>query len=217
MLDVFESYGFETDDELTEDRKVEALNETYFDALSRQAWPFLEDWQAARIYGSGNGKIEPIATDAYPIRQIQKIWKDGGPVLRHARLDDIADATPTSSDWNSSGSPRHFYFIGDSPYAFPPPLATEENWNIMYIRGGLPLTATSIESAILIPERFHRSVLVMGTLSRLAVMQDDTDLGAAYERLYEKALAGMVQETFTKQFDRADYIHVYDPDNWDYS
>jgi len=88
---------------------------------------------------------------------------------------------------------------------------------VKYIQIPAELTLTSIEADIKFPKRYHRSVIVMGTLSRLAVMQDDAELGASYERLYEKALATMVDDVFHQQSQRPDFIHVNDPDNWDYS
>ena len=58
MFNVFESYGFETDDEMTDDRKMEALNETYWDAASRNEWPFL--MKSATLSFAGGQEPPPM-------------------------------------------------------------------------------------------------------------------------------------------------------------
>jgi proline racemase len=121
-----------------------------------------------------------------------------------------------ASDLTKAGSPLLYYFESGQFKAYPIPSASDSVL-VKYVKVPTELIATSVESAINWPKRYHRSVLGIGTLSRLAVMQDDAELGASYERLYEKALATMVDDVFHQQSQRPDFIHVNDPDNWDYS
>ena len=210
MLDVFESYGFETDDELTVDRKVEALNETYWDTCDRNDWTFLESSVTLTFDGSSGVPTN----DPGNIGQVMTATRTDGSVIEPWRLDDFQESF--ASQLTKAGSPLLYYFEGDQFKAYPIPSASD-TITVKYISVADELTATSPESDIRVPKRYHRSVLVMGTLSKLAVMQDDTELGQAYERLYEKALAGMVDSVMKQQSQRPDFIHVNDPDNWDYS
>lgn len=212
MLEIFESYGFETDDELTEERKMEALNETYWDAASREAWPFLE----ASVSLTFSGSSGVPTNDPGDIGQVLSARVGGttGGVLEPARLDDFYEAF--GSQLTKPGTAQLYFFEADQFTVYPVPSASDTVL-VKYIRIPAELTATSIESAVRWPKRYHRGTLVMGTLSKLAVMQDDVELGASFERLYEQALARMVSDVFKQQSQRTDYIHVNDPDNWDYS
>lgn len=211
MLDIFLSYGFDTDDELTEDRKVEALNETYWDATSREEWPFLEG-SVALTFAGGSGTPNNDPGDIGQVLTANRV--SDGEMTQPWRMDDFYEYY--GSQLTTSGSPLLYYFENDQIKVYPIP-TTADSILVKYIKVPAELTATSVESDIRFPKRYHRSVLVIGTLSRLAVMQDDTDLGASFERLYEKALALMVSNVFKQQSQRTDFIHVNDPDNWDYS
>lgn len=139
--------------------------------------------------------------------------------LEPADLKDIFDAAGSgdSTILDSTGTPMWYYFLAEQLYAAPIPATDVTGVNVFYLKSINTLDANSAEAAILIPARWHRSVLVMGTLMRLAMMQDDVDMANAYERVYENALARMVDVSFTRQSQRTEYIHVNDPDNWDYS
>lgn len=215
MLSIFVSYGFESDDEMTDARKVEALNETYWDACSRESWPFLEVQDTLTISAT-TGLMTP--TNGKSIGTVQAIWFSTNPrVLAPIRLDDLNQQFPNWRTANAGGTPFYYYFLADQLYLAPIPATAPTDGNIAFLQTPAELTALSVEADILIPKRFHRSVLAVGTLSRLALMQDDVDMSNAYERLYEKALALMVDDVFNRQSDRPDYIHVNDQDNWDYS
>ena len=135
-------------------------------------------------------------------------------VMQPWRQDDFIEAY--GSVLADPGSPMLYYFEGETLNFYPIP-TSGDSVLIKYVKVPAELTLTSPESDIAFPKRYHRSVLVMGTLTRLAVMQDDLDLSNGYERLYEKALALMVEDVFKQQSQRSDFIHINDPDNWDYS
>jgi hypothetical protein len=213
MMDVFVSYGFETDDEMTDDRKIEALNETYWDVCGREDWPFLEAYENFTIDPTTGAITLPSGND---LGAVQAIWfSTSGRVLSPKRFDDLNQDSP---QWRATpGTPVFYYFLADDLFVAPIPTADPGDGYITYLRVPAELTSTSVTANILLPKRYHRSVLVVGTLAKLAVMQDDVDMGNAYERLYEKAIALMQDDLFKQQTDRPDYIHVNDPDNWDYS
>jgi hypothetical protein len=213
MLDIFESYGFETDDEMTEDRKMEALNETYWDACDRNGWTFLEA-SVTLTFSGGSGIPNNDPGDIGQVITANRVVD--GATLDPWRLDDFYESYGGTASLAIPGSPMLYFFENGQINFYPVP-QTSDSVLVKYIRLADELTATSVETDIRFPKRYHRSVLVMGTLSKLAVMQDDPDLGAIYERLYEKALNGMVDAVLKQQSQRSDFIHVNDQDNWDYS
>lgn len=211
LMDFFVSYGFDTDDEMTDQRKLEALNETYWDACARESWPFLEATVTLTFSGSsGVPTNDPgdigLVTAAIRVAD--------GKVLEPWRTDDFYQTY--GSVLTSPGQPLLYFIEADQVKAYPVPSASDQVL-LKYVKVPAALTLTSVESDIKFPPRYHRSVLGLGTLSRLAVMQDDLDMGAGYERLYEKALALAAGDLLKQQSDRTDFIHVNDLDNWDYS
>lgn len=211
MLDIFTAYGFETDDEMTDDRKLEVLNETYWDAASREEWPFLE----ASTNLTFDGAVGTPTNDPGDIGQVMTVSRVSDGVRQEPwRMDDFYEYY--ANQLTQAGSPLLYYFEAGQLKSYPIPSASE-SLRVKYIRVPEELTLTSLESDILFPKRYHRSVLVIGALSRLALMQDDPELGQSFGSLYERALAFMVEDVFKQQSQRTDFIHVNDPDNWDYS
>jgi hypothetical protein len=211
MFNIFTAYGFETDDVLTDDRKLEALNEIYWDANSREAWPFLE---ASATYTFAGGSATPV-TPATDINSVEAIYRTSdGQRLEPWRRDDFFNNY--ASALTRAGSPSIYYFEAGALNFYPLPASTD-SVVVKYSKVPPALTLTTLEASIVFPPKFHRSVLVMGALSKLALAQDDVDMAQAYERLYEKALSLMVEDQLSQQTDRTDFIHVNDPDNWDYS
>ena len=216
LLSLFTSYGYETDDEMTDQFKLDALNETYWDACSRRPWPFLTTWASA--LSDVNGKV--TSAGAHP--QVGNViaFTDGNTPrsLQPIRLDDLLQGPLNQSNPWVQDNPFYYYFNGEDLYVYPvPPDYATRGMNLVYSYIPEPLTLGSAETDIQFPKRYHRSVLGIGTLARLAVAQDDVEMSNAYERLYEKALTLMVDDVLTQQTDHTDYIHVYDSDNWDYS
>jgi hypothetical protein len=211
MFSIFTAYGFESDDVLTDDRKLEALNETYWDANSREAWPFL---QATATYTFAGGVGTPV-TPATDINTVEAIYRTSdGKRLEPWRRDDFFQTY--ASQLTLAGSPSLYYFEAGALNFYPQP-SSSDSVVVKYSKIPPALTLTTLEAAVVFPPKYHRSILVMGTLSRLALAQDDVDMSNAYERLYEKALALAVGDLLDEQSDRSEFIHVNDPDNWDYS
>lgn len=211
ILDVFVGYGFETDDELTDARKLEALNETYWDACAREAWPFLEK-SFDLTYGGSSGVASNDPADYNSVSAVFRV--SDGWVLQPWRTDDFYQRFGDAL--TQTGSPQLYFFEGGTLHVYPTP-ATTDTVRIKYVKVPAELIATSAEADIVLPKRYHRSVLVMGTLAKLAMFQDDPEMAAQYDALYQRALAQMVEDQLKQQTDRPDYIHVSDWDNFDYS
>lgn len=211
IMSIFVGYGFETDDELTDDRKLEALNETYWDACGREAWPFLE--KSFDLTYDGTSFL--ATNNPGDINSVTAVFRvSDGWVLQPWRTDDFYQNYGDSL--TQSGSPMLYFFEGGVLNVYPIPAATD-TVRVKYVKVPAELTATSAETDIVLPKRYHRSVLVMGTLAKLAMFQDDPDMAQQYDVLYERALAQMIEDQLQQQTDRPDFIHVSDWDNYDYS
>lgn len=211
MYTTFVAFGFETDDTMTAAVQLDALNETYWDICSREPWPFLEK-SATLTYSGSSGIATNNPTDLN--QALLAVRTADGQRLEPWRLDDFYQTY--GSALTTVGSPMLYFFEAGVLNVYPVPNTTDTVL-IKYLKTPAALTQTSVETDIIIPPKWHRQALVLGTLSRLAMIQDDTDMAAAYGNLYEKALANMVADLFDQQSDRPDFIHVNDPDNWDYS
>lgn len=209
LFDNFISYGYETDDELTDERKLEALNEAYWDACSRAPWPFLEASSAVTFDGTTGVGIQPS-----DIGTVTTVVGSGGNILAPWRRDDFLENY--GSTLTQNGSPGLYYMEGGQIKVWPIP-STSDSITVQYIKVPPALLDTDAESAILIPPRFHRSVLLKGALVELAILQDDPDTSQVYKAEFEEAIARMENDLFPQQTQRSDFVHVYDPDNYDYS
>jgi hypothetical protein len=84
-----------------------------------------------------------------------------------------------------------------------------------YIAEQTELTSSSLEASILLPKQFHRAI-VAGTLYKLAMLYDDTDIAPMYQAEYENKIAQMREELLRRQYQRPDQIFVTDEsDEWD--
>ena len=211
ILDNFISYGYETDDELTDDRKLEAINEAYWDACSREAWPFLEASVTLTYDGLGGNTAQ---NDPGDIGVVTTIVRSDGAIIDTWRRDDFLENY--GSVLTQTGSPRLFYMEAEHIKVWPIPSAAD-SITVQYIRVPAALTDVSAESAIALPPRWHRSVLLKGALIELAILQDDPDTAQVYKAEYEEGIARMTEDLFPQQTMRPDFIHVVDSDNYDYS
>lgn len=211
LMALFNSFGFETDDEMTDQAKLDALNETYWDTLSREDWPFLQ----SSVVLTFDGTTSVPTNDPGDINSVATVVRtDNGISLEPWRRDDFYESF--ASTLTLSNVPQLYFFEGGQIKLYPVPRSTDTVL-VKYQKVAPALTAVSAETSILLPKRYHRSVLGLGTLSRLAVMQDDLEMEQRYGALYEKAITLMTDDLLTEQTQRPGFIHANDPDNWDYS
>lgn len=208
MLDIIDAHGL---DGIDVDRQVEAINETHWDVCGRQPWPFLE--QSIDLTWDGTGPIPANWPDDFGAAMVL-IRDSDGRKLQPTRLDDFLENY--GANLASIDSPYLYYFEANQLKVYPVP-GNGVTALMKYIRVPAELTETSVSADVLLPARYHRSVLVNGAISKLSLMDDDIDISNAFERLMEKYIAQMTDDLWASQYDRPDFIHVNDPDNWDYS
>lgn len=210
ILDNFVSYGFETDDELTDDRKLEAINEAYWDACSREAWPFLETTVSVTYAGDG---VDVSGNAPDDIGSVTTVVRNDGAIMTPWRREDFLENF--GNVLTQSGSPGLFYIEAGIIKVWPIPTSAD-SITVQYQRVPPALTLVSPEADIVIPARWHRKVILMGALVELALLQDDPDTAQVYKSQYEEGIERMAADLFPQQTMRPDFIHVNDPDNYNY-
>lgn len=207
FLSALGDYGF-LDTEST--RKVEKLQSTIWDIERRKPWPQLETPLLLNYAGS-SATASNAPTDFRAALRARDMVT--GRRLTAMRLDDMDDYMGTNT--TEAGDPLFYYFEGGQLKVWPLPPASTARVNLRYIKRSAKITDTSTESAYWIPPDHHETIL-FGTLMRLYDMEDDVELGQRMQVLYEKGIEDMVTALFTQQYDLTDYVHVFDPDDWDF-
>lgn len=203
-----DDHGF-TDTSST--RKIAMLNETYWDCLGREAWPFLENTASLNFAGG----VATSSNDPGDISATLALYRTSdGKKLTPWRLDDLLERY--ASNLTLAGDPFLYYFEGSTLKFYPQPPAGTGSVVVKYIRTPAALAAGGAENTILLPKQYHRGVLVNGTLEKLYAMDDDTDTAVWFERKFEKAMDRMREDLWIRtQYDTPDYIHPVDPQDFD--
>lgn len=205
MLTILGDHGFTDTGTQT---KVDALQDAIWEIEGMRPWPFL-DTSITLTFSGSSGLATNFPADFKTARKL----KD---VQRKVALDplDEADLEDAGLDLSLVGVPRVYYPVADQLYVWPiPPSSTTVR--MRYLQQSDEITSSSVESAILLPKRYHR-IIVIGALVRLYDMEDDPELAARFEGHFEKRVERMVDDLFRKQLDRPDFVRVNDPDSWDY-
>jgi hypothetical protein len=200
-----DDYGYEDTDTL---RKVEKIQAAIWAIERREAWPFL---QASADLTFAGGTQLPVTQPTRFRAGVRAKDLTTGTRLEAVRFEDAEDFIGVN--YASDSDPRIYYFEGGQLKVWPQPPAGRVV-RFKYIQRSAPITADSTDSDILIPAEHYEAIL-LGALMRLSVMEDDEEIAAAIEPLFEQAVAEMISDVMPEQFDRTDYIHVFDPDDWD--
>lgn len=206
ILSVLNDHGF-TDTSTT--RKVEVINDTIYDICSREPWPFLEKSVTLTFNGS-SGTPTNQPTDFRAVLTV--INPSTGRAVKPERLDDFIEAY--GSQLTSTGDPICWYWEADVLKVWPIPSSTT-TLLVKYLANPTEVTDTSVESAIIIPKRHHRAI-VLGAVYKLYDMEDDVELSSRFEQNYEKRLVTMRDDLWKKQYQVPDYIHDTDLSNFDF-
>jgi hypothetical protein len=188
--------------------KVRVLQDTIWEIEGLRPWPFLETTTDLTFDGAS-----PVPSNfpadfkaALKLRDIQ----------RNVALNplDKNDLENHAYDLTNVRVPEVYYPIASQLELWPiPPASTTVR--MRYLKSSAAINSGSVASAILIPARHHR-VVVLGALVRLYDMEDDPELAVRFEGHYENRLLKMIEDIFRKQYDRPDFVRVDDPDSWDY-
>lgn len=191
------------------DTKVRMLQDAIWDIEGRRDWPFLEASLNLTFDGS-----DEVPTNWPADFKSVLVLKDKivGGLLEPIDLTTLEELTGTNP--GLKGAPRFYYTEGGVVRLWPAAPATY-SVRLRYLRFSAEITSSTMESAILIPARHHRAI-VLGALVRLYDMEDDPELAARFETHYEARIERMVNDIYRWQYDRSEYVEVTDPDSWDY-
>jgi hypothetical protein len=190
-------------------RKVSAIQASLRNILYRKPWPFLEKVMTLTFDGT-NAAPSNTPTD---LRAVMKIidYTSGRPRrIRFKRTDD-AEEQLTLTD---AGTPYFYYFEGSALKVYQIPGASQ-TLRLRYLRTAPVITETSTEADLLLPPDYHEALLFR-TVVRLADMDDDNDVAARFDALYENVVAQMTDALMALQHDEPEFIHVVDPDDYDF-
>lgn len=205
LMLALDDYGYE---DTGTTRKVEKIQAAIWAIERREAWPFLQT--TADLTFAGGTQLPAAQPDRFRAG-IRAKDMTTGIRLEAVRLEDAEDYIGVNYDLDSD--PTIYYFEGGQLKVWPRPPAGRVV-RFKYVQRSAPITADSTDADILIPSEHYEAIL-LGALMRLAVMEDDEEIAAAVAPLFEQLIAEMVADVMPEQFDRTDYIHVFDPDDWD--
>lgn len=189
--------------------KVRVIQDVIWEIEAIRPWPFLETKTDLSFDGT-SGLASNWPTDFRAALKLKN--KATGRLLEPVRQDALEEMVGV--DLAKVAAPVVYYTEAEKAYLWPVP-SNGTSVRMRYLRYSAAISDTSPETAILIPKRHHR-VIVLGALIRLYDMEDDPELAARFEGHYENRLQKMAEDLFLKQYDRPDYVSVIDLDLWDY-
>lgn len=206
FFSLLNDHGFE---DTSEERKTEAINDAQWDLASREPWPFLE--AQVDLTFDGTSSIPTNApTDLGAVLQV--VNKTTGAVVAPSRNDDFTKWFILSA--TDVADPITFYFVA-STMKFHPIPTSGTILRMIYTRVPATLTDTSAESEFLVPARHHRALAYLA-LSNLYLMEDDTELAADFAQKAEARIQSMRPDSWERQLQDPDYIHIVDTDDIDF-
>ena len=196
-------------------RQVSYINDTVWDITYREKWPFREKNLGLLFNG-----VSDVPTN-WPTDFSQIVWvydTQLGDAIWPERVETIRDRYANALSTTSQNNLLFaYFFIGKTAHFYPVPVNDNgtPRYYMDYIARQNVLTSSSLETDILLPADFHRTI-VAGTLYKLAMLYDDTDIAPMYQAEYENKIQQMREELLRRQYQRPDQIFITDEsDEWD--
>lgn len=208
MYDEMDLYGF---DDFEDAQKLTLLNESYFDIVTREPWPFMEA-VATFTVPTGTEKVTNNSFSGSPtnVNSVLSFIDLTNEIIMTPERTDVIDKNFRTV--NVQTYPEHYYFIADDVYVYP---ATGQatQYRMFYVK--TPIAATTTSDTFLIPAR-HHSIIVYGALVKGFLVNDDPQ-AAAFQNLFEQRYQQMRNDVWMNQYDRTERIHVVtDAYDWNY-
>lgn len=210
LYDEMDLYGFE---DFEDSQKLTLLNESYFDIVTREPWPFLEVIVPDISVPSG---VERITNNTL----VTNSPSDVNAVLSMVDTTNAITMVPERADvieknykiLTDSGTSRAYYFVGDELHVYPP-TNSSVNYRLYYTR--VPEEAETTSDTFLIPKR-HHSIIVYGALVKAFLVNDDPQ-SAIFQNMFEQRYQQMRADVWMNQYDRTERMHVItDSYDWNY-
>ena len=208
MYTEMELYGF---DDLEDAQKLILLNESYFDIVTREPWPFLEALSTIVVPSgqeqiTNNALVVPNPTNVNSV--LSFIDTSNNIVMTPERADVIEKSYFLSLDTNVSSV---YYFLGDELMVYP--ASSGSTYRLLYTK--TPVAATTTSDTFYIPSR-HHSIIVYGALVKAFLVNDDPQ-AAVFQNMFEARYQQMRNDLWMNQYDRTERVFVTtDSMDWSY-
>jgi len=194
----------------TDAQLVSIINDAVWDIDSREQWPYL-DTSIDLTFAASSSTASNFPAQFSKVLSV--VNASTGVVLVPEAFDVIRKSYPTAL--TTTGEPTRYYFIGTQFNVYPVPGAAT-TLKMAYTQWQTELTAASIETAILLPPRHHR-LIVLKSLENIYLKEDDLQTSNFFSNLFDKRFANMTYDMTMQQFDRPQRIYSVDFDEgWDY-
>lgn len=205
ILDDLVAFGYEDTDINV---KMRVINFSIQKIANRKPWPWLEKVVNLTFDGINATPTNQPAD----LRQTLKLLDTGtGKRVRYKPVDEIEDQY--GANLTDSGTPQFYYFEGVTLKVWPVPPA--QTLRLRYIRLHPAVVQADPESAILIPTNGHEAV-VFRAVMRLADLEDDDEIAARMDPLFEREMVELDEVLAMQQYDTNDHIIVVDWDDYNY-
>ena len=201
MFTEMDLYGFEDFDD---DAKLILINESYFDIVTREAWPFMEG--LATITQPSNDDTLNVPSNFQTVLSL--VDSQNNIVLEPERNDVIEKNIRLNAD---SGSPNKYYFVGDEVMVYPATTGST-TYRLYYTK--TPVAAVTASTEFYLPAR-HHSIIVYGALVKAFLVNDDPQSGV-FQNMFESRYQQMRADVWMNQYDRPERIGVI-TDSYDWS
>lgn len=218
MYSEMDLYGF---DDFEDAQKLTLLNESYFDLITREPWPFLET-TTDLLLPSGESQITNNSAVLNPSTNVSMPLTDVNTVLSFIDLTNRVVMVPERTDVIEKNYmviptniyPDKYYFIGEDMLVYPAAMG-DTTYRLYYLRTPVAATTATDTGAWILPER-HHSVVLYGALVKAFLVNDDPQ-AAMFQNMYESRYQQMRADAWMQQYDRTDRIHVItDAYDWNY-
>jgi len=217
MFDEMELYGFE---DFEDEQKLTLLNESYFDVVTREPWPFLEKITefivpagTSQITSGSSLKIvtatntlNNAATNSFTQHNVNSVLSfidlSNDIVMTPERTDVIEKSYRVVGD---SSTPTKYYFVGDDLFVYPAVQGTP-TYRLYFTQLPVAATTDTDTGAWLLPER-HHSVVMYGALVKSFLVNDDPQ-ASVFQNLFESRYQQMRADVWMNQYDRTDRVHI---------
>jgi len=210
MYDQMDLYGFE---DFEDTQKLTLLNEAYFDIVTREPWPFLEN-TVEFTAPSGTTQItnQAFANSPTDINAVLSFIDTSNDVVMSPERTDVIEKNFRVNDMNTY--PEYYYFIGENLFVYPA-VNGNTNYRLYYVRTPTAATEATDTGAFLIPTR-HHSIIVYGALVKSFLVNDDPQ-ASAFLNMFETRYQQMRNDLWMNQYDRTERVHIIsDGYDWNY-
>lgn len=230
LYDEMDLYGFE---DFEDSQKLTLLNESYFDIVTREPWPFLEKMVSFVVPGgvsqvtngssfkvrNDNNKLDNSLSNPvlvpfteYSVNSVLSFVDTSNEIVMTPERGDVIEKNYRFV--NDTSTPTRYYFVGDDMYLYPAAQG-DTTYRLYFLQ--LPVAATNATdtAAWFIPAR-HHSVVLYGALVKSFLVNDDPQ-AAAFQNIFEGRYQQMRNDVWMNQYDRTDTIHTLsDSYDWAY-